>query len=125
MRKISFIAALVVAMAAVSCVKEMQTETPAPEVNGAVTFEASFGAATKAVLEPGATESKVAWEAGDQVGVFAGEGNFLYKAQAAGYSTKLLTEETGVPAEGPYYAVYPYDADAVLAEGSSSSFASL
>lgn len=117
MRKISFIAALVVAMAAVSCVKEMQTETPAPEVNGAVTFEASFGAVTKAVLEPDATESKVAWEAGDQVGVFAGEGNFLYKAQAAGYSTKLLTEETGVPAEGPYYAVYPYDADAVLAEG--------
>lgn len=117
MRKISFIAALVVAMTAVSCVKEMQTETPAPEVNGAVTFEASFGAATKAVLEPGETESKVAWEAGDQVGVFAGEGNFLYKAQNAGYSTKLLTEETGVPAEGPYYAVYPYDADAVLAEG--------
>lgn len=117
MRKISFIAALVVAMTAVSCVKEMQTETPAPENNGAVTFEASFGAATKAVLEPGATESKVAWEAGDQVGVFAGEGNFLYKAQNAGYSTTLSTEAADVPAEGPYYAVYPYDADAVLAEG--------
>ena len=117
MRKISFIAALVVAMTAVSCVKEMQTETPAPEVNGAVTFEASFGAATKAVLEPGATESKVAWEAGDQVGVFAGEGNFLYKAQNAGYSTTLSTEDADVPAEGPYYAVYPYDAKAVLAEG--------
>lgn len=117
MRKISFIAALVVAMAAVSCVKEMQTETPAPEVNGAVTFEASFGAATKAVLEPGATESKVAWEAGDQVGVFAGEGNYLYKAQNAGYSTTLSTEAADVPAEGPYYALYPYDADAELAEG--------
>ncbi len=117
MRKISFIAALVVAMTAVSCVKEMQTETPALEVNGAVTFEASFGAATKAVLEPGATESKVAWEAGDQVGVFAGEGNFLYKAQNAGYSTTLATEAADVPAEGPYYAVYPYDAEAAVAEG--------
>ena len=117
MRKISFIAALVVAMTAVSCVKEMQTETPAPEVNGAVTFEASFGAATKAVLEPGATESKVAWEAGDQVGVFAGEGNFLYKAQNAGYSTTLATEAADVPAEGPYYAVYPYDAEAAVAKG--------
>ena len=114
MRKISIIAALVVAMTAVSCVKEMQTETPAPENNGAVTFEASFGAATKAVLEPGATESKVAWEAGDQVGVFADEGNFLYKAQNAGYSTTLSTDVAEVPAEGPYYAVYPYDADAVL-----------
>lgn len=117
MRKISFIAALVVAMTAVSCVKEMQTETPAPEVNGAVTFEASFGAATKASLELGETESKVAWDAGDQVGVFAGEGNYLYAAESAGYSTKLLTEATDVPAEGPYYAVYPYDAEAVLAEG--------
>lgn len=117
MRKISIIAALVVAMTAVSCVKEMQTETPAPENNGAVTFEASFGAATKAVLEPGATESKVAWEAGDQVGVFADEGNFLYKAQNAGYSTTLSTDVADVPAEGPYYALYPYDADAVLAEG--------
>lgn len=117
MRKISFIAALVVAMTAVSCVKEMQTETPAPEVNGAVTFEASFGAATKAVLEPGATESKVAWEKGDQVGVFAGEGKFLYKAQNPGYSTTLATEAADVPAEGPYYAVYPYDAEAAVAEG--------
>ena len=117
MRKLSFIAALVVAMTAVSCVQEMQTETPAPENNGAVTFEASFGAATKAVLEPGATESKVAWEAGDEVGVFAGEGNFLYKAENAGYSTTLVTEEAGVPASGPYYAVYPYDADAAIAEG--------
>lgn len=116
MRKISFIAALVVAMTAVSCTKEINNETP--EANdGAVTFEATFGAVSKAVLEPGATESKVAWEAGDQVSVLAGEGNFLYAAASAGYSTTLSTEVTDVPAEGPYYAVFPYDADAVLAEG--------
>ena len=116
MRKISFIAALVVAMTAVSCTKEINNETP--EVNdGAVTFEATFGAVSKAVLEPGATESKVAWEADDQVSVLAGEGNFLYAAASAGYSTTLSTEATDVPAEGPYYAVFPYDAAAVLAEG--------
>ena len=116
MRKISFIAALVVAMTAVSCTKEINNETP--EVNdGAVTFEATFGAVSKAVLEPGATESKVAWEADDQVSVLAGEGNFLYAAASAGYSTTLSTEATDVPAEGPYYAVFPYDAYAVLAEG--------
>ncbi len=117
MRKLNLFAALVVAMTAVSCVKEMQTETPVPEVGGAVTFEASFGAATKASLELGETESKVAWDAGDQVGVFAGEGNYLYAAESAGYSTTLLTEATDVPAEGPYYAVYPYDAEAVFADG--------
>lgn len=116
MRKISIFAALVVAMTAVSCVEDINNG--APVVNdGAMTFEASFGAMSKAVLEPGATESKVSWEAGDKVGVLVGEGNYLYTAAAAGYSTTLSTEAAGVPAEGTYYAVYPYDADATLADG--------
>ena len=119
MKKLSFFAALVVAMSAVSCVKDINGDTPAtndtPAVNyGAVTFEASFGAMSKAVLEPGSKESKVAWEAGDKVSVLADEGKYLYTAASAGYSTKLATEATAVPAEGPFYAVFPYDADASL-----------
>ena len=116
MRKISIFAAFVVAMTAVSCVEDINSGAPAVN-DGAVTFEASFGVMSKAVLEPGATESKVAWEAGDQVGVLVGEGNYLYSAATAGYSTTLSTEATGVPSEGTYYAVYPYDSEAVLAEG--------
>ena len=116
MKKLSFFAALVVAMGAVSCVQDINDVTPAGN-DGAVTFEASFGVMSKAVLEPGATESKVSWEAGDQVSVLAGEANYLYTAAAAGYSTTLATEATGVPAEGTFYAVYPYDADATLADG--------
>ena len=115
MRKISFIAALVVAMTAVSCVKDINEAAPA--VDGAVTFEASFGAVSKAVLNPGATGSKVSWEANDKVAVLVGGSNFLYTATAPGESTKLVTEETGVPATGTYYAVFPYDADATLDDG--------
>ena len=116
MRKISIFAAFVVAMTAVSCVEDINNGAPVAN-DGAVTFEASFGVMSKAVLEPGATESKVSWEAGDQVGILVGEGNYLYSAATAGYSTTLSTEAAGVPAEGTYYAVYPYDANAVLAEG--------
>lgn len=115
MRKMISFMALVVAMTAVSCTKNINDGAPA--IDGAVKFEASFAVGTKAVLEPGATESKVAWEANDQVSVLAGEGNYLYAAETAGYTTTLATEATGVPAEGPYYAVYPYDAEAVLAAG--------
>ena len=121
MRKISIFAALVVAMTAVSCVKEMNVEVPenpsGEQINESVTFKATFGAATKAVLKPGETESKVEWEADDQVSVLAGEGNYLYKASEAGVTTDLVTEEKAVPAEGAYYAVYPYDENAVLSEG--------
>lgn len=115
MRKMISFMALVVAMTAVSCTKNINDGAPA--IDGAVKFEASFAVGTKAVLEPGATESKVAWEANDQVSVLAGEGNYLYAAETAGYTTTLATEATGVPSEGPYYAVYPYDAEAVLAAG--------
>ena len=114
MRRVSLFAALVVAMTAVSCVKEMNVETPENPVEGPITFEASFGAVSKAVLEVGEEESKVAWETTDQVSVLVGESNYLYVAESEGYSTKLSTKETGVPAEGTYYAVYPYDENAVL-----------
>lgn len=114
MRKLSYFAALVVAMVAVSCAKEID----APVADSTVKFTASFDAsASKAVLKPGAEESKVEWEAGDQVSVLAAGANYLYAAQTPGASTTLATEATDVPAEGPYYAVYPYDADATLAEG--------
>ena len=118
MRKLSYFSALVVAMTAVSCVEDINDGAPVVSGNGAKTFTATFdAAASKAVLLPGETESKVEWEAGDQVSVLAGEANYLYAAASAGATTELLTEATDVPAEGDFYAAYPYDADATLAEG--------
>ena len=114
MRKLSYFAALVVAMTAVSCAQEID----APVADGAVKFTASFDAdATKAVLKPGADESKVEWEAGDQVSVFAEGANYLFAAQTPGASTTLSAETSGCPANVQYYAVYPYDADAAISEG--------
>ena len=121
MRKISLFAALVVAMGAVSCVQDINDSAPVNN-DGAKTFEATFDpAASKAVLKPGADESKVEWEAGDQVSVLAGEGNYLYTAASAGASTTLNTEATDVPSEGTFYAVYPYDNAAALADGKIST----
>ena len=105
-------------MTAVSCVEDINDGAPVVSGNDAKTFTATFdAAASKAVLLPGETESKVEWEAGDQVSVLAGEANYLYAAASAGATTELLTEAADVPAEGDFYAVYPYDADATLAEG--------
>ena len=116
MRKFSFFAALVVAMTAVSCVEDLKQN--GLENNDSKVFNATFDAtATKAILKPSAEESKVEWEANDQVSVLVNDANYLYVAQNAGVTTTLSTEATGVPAEGAFYAVYPYDADATLAEG--------
>ena len=115
MKKLSYLAALVVAMTAVSCVQDINEGAPVSD-NGATVFTATFDAtaAAKAVLEPGAEESKVLWEAGDQVSVLAGEANYLYSAKTAGATTTLATQATDVPAEGTFYAVYPYNADAAV-----------
>ena len=98
-------------LVAVSCVQEMD----APVADGKVKFTASFdAAATKAVLKPGAEESKVEWEAGDRVSVLAADANYLYMAKTPGVTTTLVTDSTNVPSEDQFYAVYPYDVDAIL-----------
>lgn len=115
MKKIGFISALVVAMTAVSCVEDINTVQPQ---NGSKTFEATFDAtASKAVLKPGADESKVEWNKGDKVSVLVGEGKYMYEAQSDGLTTTLATSATDVPSEGTFYGLYPYDENAVLASG--------
>lgn len=115
MKKISYIAALVIAMMAVSCVQDMNDDAPQA---GTKTFEASFDAtASKAILRPGADESKVEWVKGDQVSVLVGDSKFIYEAQSDGLTTTLSTSSSDVPSEGTFYGLYPYDADAVLTSG--------
>lgn len=115
MKKISYIAALVIAMMAVSCVQDMNDDVPQA---GTKTFEASFDAtASKAILRPGADESKVEWVKGDQVSVLVGDSKFIYEAQSDGLTTTLSTSSSDVPSEGTFYGLYPYDADAVLTSG--------
>ena len=112
MRKISLFAALVVAMTAVSCVKENAFET----VDGPVAFTAEFTeASTKAVLKPGETSSKVEWLAGDEVSVFAEQENHKFTAGSAGAVTDLTTSDNVATCD-KYYAVYPYNEAATIAE---------
>lgn len=106
-------------MAAVSCVQEEAPVTIQQEENNeAAVFTASFSEnATKAILNQ---DYSVAWEAADQVGVFAAAATpHLYVAELmdeAGKKASLSTEET-VGSADTYYAIYPYDADATIADG--------
>lgn len=118
MKKFRYSIALIAAMMTMSCAKEMapvQSEDNAQGINK--TFTASFEeASTKALLKPGKDVSKVEWETTDQVSIFDGTSNVLYQASVAGETTDLTTEGTLAEAE-EYYALYPYNSEAALADG--------
>lgn len=109
-------AALVVAMMAVSCVKENVNNVGAVPQDGVFTAAFNDNVSTKAVLVPGEKSASVEWVAGDKVSVFAGQTNCLYTAQTSGAETTLKSEGTAATAD-TYYALYPYDAEATVAEG--------
>ena len=103
-------------MTVLACLQEH--DGTALAYNGKVKFFASFGGTdTKAVLIPGKDEANVEWNAGDKVSVLVGNGKYLYTADSDGISTNLTTESADVPANGTYYALYPYDESASLAGG--------
>lgn len=123
MRKVTLFAALVVAMMTVSCIEKQEPTTP--EINEdenllentEVVFEAAFEepAETKAVLNKDENgNTSVLWNAGDKISVLVGEDNFLYATVKDGPRSPMTTEQTGVPTEGPHYAVHPYDENAEL-----------
>ena len=123
MRKVTLFAALVVAMMTVSCIEKQEPTTP--EINEdenlleniEVVFEAAFeeSAETKAVLNKDENgNTSVLWNAGDKISVLVGEDNFLYATVKDGPRSPMTTEQTGVPTEGPHYAVHPYDENAEL-----------
>ena len=102
----------VMALLAAGCAKEINNQV----VSDDVIFQATLTDATKAVLKPGATASKVEWEVGDKVSIFAAGTNWQYKADQAGEESSLSPLAGSSTAE-EYYAVYPYDAAATLASG--------
>ena len=100
---------------AAGCAKEIDSVEP---IGDKVVFEASLAetAEAKAVLIPGKTSSKVQWEKGDQVGIYAGSAYYQYKADKSDASSTLSPVGASSLAT-EYYAVYPYDAVATLAGG--------
>ena len=96
-----------------SCVNEIKTGSYREA--DILTFVASFDTtATKAQLHPGETSSRIEWRKNDQVGVFTGGKNVLYKATSSGWTTTLVTEQTDVPTSGRYYSVFPYNSTSEL-----------
>ena len=109
-------AASVVAMMAVSCMKENVNNVGAVPQDGVFTAAFNDNVSTKAVLVPGEKSASVEWVAGDKVSIFAGQTNCLYTAQTSGAETTLKSEGTAATAD-TYYALYPYDSEATVAEG--------
>lgn len=110
--RIYFLTAIL-ALLAIGCAKETE---PQAQVSEGVVFHAAINDMTKAVLKPGAAASKVEWVAGDLVSVFADGTNYQYRAEQSGASSDLLPQGGSSNAD-EYFALYPYDADAVVADG--------
>ena len=114
MKKIYLYTLALAAAMTVSCVKE---ETPEVAAGDSVVFEAALGDMdSKAVLTEGTSSSKVMWEAGDQVSLWAGSAKYQYKADKDG-AVSTLSPMGGSSLADEYFALYPYDATATLASG--------
>lgn len=114
MKKITLYTLSLAAIMSISCAKE---EAPEVVCGNPVVFEAAIGDAdSKAILTEGASSSKVSWEAGDQVSLWAESKMYQYKAdKSAAVST--LSPMAGSSLADEYFALYPYDATATLASG--------
>lgn len=111
MKKYSIILIAIAAIAA-ACAKE----APAPEEvtvpeDGKVVLTATIDPATRTVLASG---NKVEWVAGDAISIFDDAVNVEAATTDAGASAKF---SAALSTSGPWYALYPYKADATIAAG--------
>jgi len=117
--------ALVVLMGAVSCTRG---ESPggggldySPSTEGLMTFRASFGTPSVRVTpqyeeEVSGQTVRVLWDEDDQVGVYDADGApKLFTADSDGEETTL--EGSADDKAGVYYAMYPYDTQALVSGG--------
>lgn len=113
MKTIKYLAIAAAVLAASSCLNESAELSQ----TGGKVFTAAFAEGeTKAVLKPGVETSTVEWETTDHVSILAGESNWDYAAQTAGTATTLKSVSESAQGDN-FYALYPYDATATLADG--------
>ena len=73
-----------------------------------VVFDATLGnVASKTVLTEGTASSKVTWEEGDQVSLWAESKMYQYKADKSA-AVSSLSPMAGSSLADEYYALYPY-----------------
>lgn len=114
--------ALIVAMGAVACQKEGPdySDNSTPTNGGYLTFSADFvklASKTAASFDESSNTLTLAWEEGDQVGIYSGQTPILFTASSAG-ATTTLTSNIKVASAASYSAVYPYMTDALMEAGS-------
>ena len=78
-----------------------------------VTFTAKNEAGTKTALN----NVSVLWQSGDAIKVFTANGQSAISAAKPFAANTCAEFEVDIPASETYYAVYPYSADAVFANG--------
>lgn len=113
--------ALIVAMGAVACQKEGPdySDNSTPTNGGYLTFSADFvklESKTAASFDESSNTLTLAWEEGDQVGIYSGQTPILFTASSAG-ATTTLTSNIKVASAASYSAVYPYMTDALMEAG--------
>ena len=114
MKKITLYTLSLAAILSVSCAKE---ETPEVICGDPVVFDATLGnVASKTVLTEGTASSKVTWEEGDQVSLWAESKMYQYKADKSA-AVSSLSPMAGSSLADEYYALYPYDITATLSSG--------
>lgn len=118
-----FILSAMAMVAAVSCTKEIvdvNKETASDVELFPMTFTAS-SQQTKAVMVDAQT---IHWQSGDQINVFDGNGTVYEPFTTSGEGASVTFEGMAGKAEG-YYALYPYQADAKMTNGTiTASFPS-
>lgn len=88
-------------------------ENPAVPSDG--TFSAVLETPVVSKTQLGADGESVVWRANDEINIFAGEQNEKYTTASSGTATATFT---GNPVTADtYYALYPYDATAQIADG--------
>ena len=106
MKKYSILyAAAILPVLAISCAKEMPGTVHVDD--NLVSFVAGFDNGTRTALE----QNKVIWTKGDAISIF--DGNVNVKSVTAD-STSTARFDAELSQQGPWFALYPYSADAFI-----------
>jgi len=108
MKKSIFILAVLTSALCISCSKENLGDNLSK--NG-LTFSASMETATRTTID---SNNNVNWTSGDAISIFDGTTNVSATTTDSGASASFATTIQG---SGPWYAVYPYNAEATITDG--------
>ena len=114
MKKYSIVFAAVLAVTALSCTKEAAQVNPADEEEEVVILQAGFGNDDTRTIRQ--ADGKVFWSAKDEIAVVRGKRNSKFTSTNTAPAPEAGFEGRMPAGSGAFWAVHPYDADAVYAD---------